>query len=179
MSRAGERWMVAAALLVCLTCGLVLVFWLYPQSRELRAQIGALPPPKSAQPNTGAGQTLLSASAQLLEHTAGAAAPSRMPERLRAMYALAASNKLAVIGATYRQLPPDAAGIGRYEVQLEAQGPYFGARLFMRSLQAADKLAALQSADFRRDTLAPAESGLTRISLRLVFFQAGSTGKTP
>ena len=178
MSRAGERWMVAAALLVCLACGVVLVFWVVPQSRELRAQIGTLPP-KSARPNTGAGQTLLSASAQLLERSAGAADPSRMPERLRAMYALAASNKLAVIGATYRQLPPDAAGIGRYEVQLEAQGPYFGARFFLRSLQAADNLAALQSADFRRDTLAPAESGLTRLSLRLVFFQAGSTRTTP
>lgn len=179
MSRAGERWMVAAALLICLVCGLALVFWVAPQSQELLAQTRTLPPPKPARPSTGAGQPLLSASAQLLERSAGSAAPSRMPERLRAMYALAASNKLAVIGATYRQLPPDASGIGRYEVQLEAQGPYFGARLFMRSLQAADNLVALQSADFRRDTLTPAESGLTRMSLRLVFFQAGSTGTTP
>ena len=46
MSRAGERWMVAAALLVCLVCGLVLVFWVVPQSRALQAQIATLPPPK-------------------------------------------------------------------------------------------------------------------------------------
>ncbi len=179
MSRAGERWLVAVALLVCLACGLALALWIAPLSRALRAQAAALPVPARAVPASITNGPLPSAPAQLLNLSASAADPARLPQRLRAMHALAASNKLAVLGATYRQLPLDAAGIGRYEIQLEAQGPYFGARFFLRSLLAADMLAAVQSVDFRRDSLAPAESGLTRMSLRLVMYQAGAQGTTP
>jgi len=87
--------------------------------------------------------------------------------RVGLVHRLLKDNGVAILSAAYKLAPGDASGIGRYEMQLETDGPYYGLRLFLRALLEKDTAIALEAIDFRR----PVGGGNNvRATLKLVMY---------
>lgn len=93
--------------------------------------------------------------------------PEQLPARVERLHDLLLDNHVVLLKATYKFMPDGAGEIGRYEVQLEVEGPYYGVRLFSRSMLAQDEAIALESIDLRRP---PGGTGKIGAVMRWVMF---------
>ena len=85
---------------------------------------------------------------------------ARLPDRLEAIHRMIDRNGLRLVSANYRLLGSQADQLGRYEMDLVVDGPYYATRLFLRNLFESDPFVALHAIDFRRQstvTIAPSQ----------------------
>ncbi len=109
-------------------------------------------------------QTQLSELMQRLEN------PDQLPDRVAQMHKLLRDNGVILAKAGYK-LRGEGSGIDRYEIQLEIDGPYYGVRLFLRSLLKEDETISLDSLDLHRQ---PGSGNTIRASMRWTMFVKGT-----
>lgn len=73
-----------------------------------------------------------------------------LPVKVEMVHNLLRNNGIYIVKAAYNLVPGGANRIGRYEMQFQAVGPYYGVRLFLRALLAKDTSIAIEAVDFRR-----------------------------
>lgn len=132
----------------------VLVNRLQQDIAHLRAASGETPPRALSQ-------------VQLADLTERLETVSELTGRVGLVHQLLKVNGISLLNASYKLVPGSAGGIGRYEIQLETDGPYYGLRLFLRALLAEDTAIALAAVDLRRPV---GGGGNVRAVLKLVMY---------
>ena len=97
---------------------------------------------------------------------------SRLPDRLEAIHRLIGRNGLRLVSANYRLLASQADQIGRYEMDVVVDGPYYATRLFLRNLLESDPFVALHAVDFQRQSAGAAATSPIRNRLTLHIYVA-------
>ena len=143
--------------------------WLLPKQialsdlRESRSPAFAGRSGAVAQPRTLPKEQLAAVVARL-------GTPGQLPERLEHLHHLLRDNSVVLVKAAYKFVPDRSGEIGRYEIQLELDAPYYSIRLFSRSLLAQDRGIALESLDLRR---APGGGSRVRAEMLWVMYSRG------
>lgn len=97
---------------------------------------------------------------------------SLLPDRLEAIHRLISRNGLRLVSANYRLVAQQADQMGRYEMDLEVDGPYYATRLFLRKLFESDPFVALHAIDFQRQSTASTAPSPIRNRLTLLIYVA-------
>ena len=97
--------------------------------------------------------------------------PDQLPDRVAQLHKLLRDNGVVLAKAGYKLVYGGESGINRYEIQLEIDGPYYGVRLFLRSLLKEDEAIALDSLDLHRQ---PGSGNTIQASMRWTMFVKGT-----
>lgn len=178
MIRPLDKFWLAALVVVLAICGSLWSQWLVPEKQALISQrhdLLLLRADKSLPKRELSGESVPAHSNKITQGLTGA---SGLPDRLRGLHQLLGRNHLVLGNASYRLIPSASGDIGRYEIQIEVDGPYYGVRFFLRSLLASDPFVALQDIDLRRQASTDNAIGAVKAILRLVMYVKEENGPT-
>lgn len=91
-----------------------------------------------------------------------------LPVKVELVHNLLRENGVYIVKAAYKLVSGGATGIGRYEMQFQTVGPYYGVRLFLRTLLAEDASIAVDAVNFQRP-LGSSNSSI-QTALKLVIY---------
>ena len=163
------RW---PALVLLLALPLIIEWqWMRPRAEALIGLGQRVEQLRIAARSTADSVQASSPERQLAEVMARLGPPEQLPERLERMHNLLRDYGVVLAKAAYKRVPGKDGGPGRYEIQLEVDGPYYGVRLFSRALLAQDASIALESLDLHREMGGGAR---IRAAMRWVMFFGGA-----
>lgn len=113
---------------------------------------------------------------QLAEVLRRLGTPGQLPQRVARLHDLLGDNGVVLLKAGYKLAPGGGDAPGRYEIQLEVEGPYYAIRLFARSMLLEDEAIALESLDLHRPQ---GSGGGIRAAMRWVMFVRETVSEAP
>ena len=150
-----------------LALGLPIVFWwqwLLPRQESLSGRQHDIELLRAEVRHGGETEQASSPQIQLSDLVQRLGTPEQLPGRVERLHDLLRDYGVVLLKAGYKLVPGE---LGRYEIQLDVEGPYYGVRLFLRSMLTQDEAIALESIDLRRP---PGGSGKIRAAMRWVMF---------
>ena len=145
--------------------------WLMPRQQALSTMQRDIDRLRAEEINAGDAEQASSPQTQLAEIMQRLESSEQLPERVERLHGLLRNCGVTLLKASYKLAPGGAARIGRYEIQLDVEGPYYGVRLFSRDMLFQDETIALESLDLHRQ---PGGGGRIRSTMRWVMFVKGA-----
>lgn len=168
-NRPGIHWL--AFLLVLVAPLLFWHQWLLPKQNVLNTMQHEIDRLRTEAHSAGYAEQAFSPQIPLAEIMQRLGTPEQLPERVERLHGLLRDYGVTLLKASYKLAPGGASGIGRYEILLDVEGPYYGVRLFSRAMLLQDETIALESLDLHRQ---PGGGGRIRSTMRWVMFVKGA-----